>query len=172
MAGDTHAFEYYLQDSDRGSGKPPTHFFMNGGGGAYLSIGGALAWPEDPEVAAWTYYPNSGAIRSKLDDETPLWKRPFWEWIKRFGAWPISIETLSGMFDFNNAPFYQSFLEVRVERSANRVVFALHGTNGPVRWRDMEIGRAKASGGGPDDPVEFVVEMNDAADHQNVIRVR
>jgi len=50
------------------------------------------------------------------------------------------------MFDFNRAPFYQSFVEVRVERSLNRVVFALHGADGPVRWRDMEIGRDEAPG--------------------------
>ena len=42
------------------------------------------------------------------------------------------------MFDFNHAPFYQSFVEVRVERSKKRVVFALHGVNGPVRWRDLQ----------------------------------
>ena len=45
MAGDTHAFEYYVED--RGEGQQPRriHHFVNGGGGAYLSIGGALAWP-------------------------------------------------------------------------------------------------------------------------------
>jgi len=66
------------------------------------------------------------------------------------------------MFDFNRAPFYQSFVEVRVERSLNRVVFALHGADGPVRWRDMEIGRDEAPGGRADEAVEFVVEMNAA----------
>jgi len=40
MAGDTHAFEHYLPDAPG----TPIHHFVNGGGGAYLSIGGALAW--------------------------------------------------------------------------------------------------------------------------------
>ncbi len=160
IAGDTHAFEYYLQEGSADGSGNPTHYFMNGGGGAYLSIGGALAWPSDPEVAAWAYYPSSDAIRTKLDTETPLWKRPFWEWIKRFGAWPISIETLSGMFDFNNAPFFQSFLEVRVERSKNRIVFVLHGVNGPLSWSDLQISDPGLLGVKGDDPVEFILDMS------------
>jgi Calcineurin-like phosphoesterase len=156
MAGDTHAFEYYLEAS--GADRTSIHHFVNGGGGAYLSIGSALAWPERIPTKAWAFYPSPEAIRSKLDAETPAWKQPFWQWIKRFGAWPISIETLSGMFDFNHAPFYQSFMEVRVERSRKRVVFALHGASGPVRWRDLHTSREGGPGGRPDDPVEFVVE--------------
>ena len=136
------------------------HHFINGGGGAYLSIGGALAWPEhDPDKETWAFYPSPEAIRTKLDAETPAWKQPVWQWIKRFGAWPVSIETLSGMFDFNHAPFYQSFLEVRVERSKKRIVFVLHGANGPVRWRDLNVSRDGELGGQPDAPVEFVIEM-------------
>jgi len=77
---------------------------------------------------------------------------------KRFGSWPVSIETLSGMFDFNHAPFYQSFVEVRVERSKKRVAFALHRANGPVRWRDLYAFNG-VLGTGLDDPVEFVVNM-------------
>jgi hypothetical protein len=161
VAGDTHAFEYYLQEGD--GDDPPLHYFMNGGGGAYLSIGGALDWPDDPDVDAWAYYPSSGAIRAKLDAETPLWKRPFWEWIKRFGAWPISIETLSGMFDFNNAPFFQSFLEVRVERSKNQVVFVLHGVNGPLHWRDLQINNQNILDMQGDDTVEITVQLNEMA---------
>ena len=42
MGGDTHAFEYYRAE---GPDRPPIHHFVNGGGGAYLSIGGALAGP-------------------------------------------------------------------------------------------------------------------------------
>jgi hypothetical protein len=103
---------------------------VNGGGGAYLGIGGALAWPENIPTKTWAFYPGPNAVRAKLDAETPAWKQPFWQWIKRFGAWPVSIETLSGMFDFNHAPFYQSFVAVRVERSKRRVVFALHGADG------------------------------------------
>ena len=156
MAGDTHAFEYYIaEDPDR----RPVHHFVNGGGGAYLSIGGALAWPEVLPTKTWAFYPGPEAVRAKLDAETPAWKQPFWRWIKRFGAWPVSIETLSGMFDFNHAPFYQSFVEVRVERSKKRVVFALHGATGPVRWRDLHSSHSGGRSASLDEPVEIVVEM-------------
>ena len=101
MAGDTHAFEYYGVEAARRSAARRVHHFVNGGGGAYLSIGGALAWPESIPAKTWAFYPGPKDIRAKLDAETPAWKQPFWQWIKRFGAWPMSIETLSGMFDFN-----------------------------------------------------------------------
>jgi hypothetical protein len=32
MAGDTHAFEYYVRENET---QRPTHYFVNGGGGAY-----------------------------------------------------------------------------------------------------------------------------------------
>lgn len=160
MAGDTHDFEFYLEEPTES--ESPRYYFVNGGGGAYLSIGGALAWPATVPTKKWAFYPSSDAVTTKLDAETPTWKQPFWLWIKRFGAWPISIETLSGMFDFNNAPFYQSFLEVRVERSKDRVVFALHGANGPIRWRDLQMSSEEGVGGAPDAPVEFSVEMQPA----------
>ena len=63
------------------------------------------------------------------------------------------------MFDFNHAPFYQSFMEVRVERSNNRVVFALHGATGPVRWRDLHISSDSGLGRLPGEPVQFIVDM-------------
>jgi uncharacterized membrane protein HdeD (DUF308 family) len=160
MAGDTHDFEFYVEEPTES--ESPRYYFVNGGGGAYLSIGGALAWPATVPTKKWAFYPSGDAVTTKLDAETPTWKQPFWLWIKRFGAWPISIETLSGMFDFNNAPFYQSFVEVRVERSKDRVVFALHGANGPILWRDMKMSSEEGVGGAPDAPVEFSVEMQPA----------
>ena len=80
--------------------------------------------------------------------------------MRRFGAWPFSVEALSAVFDFNRAPFFQSFVEVRVERSRSRVVLAVIGVDGPLRWRDVQSG----GDGRPletdeDAPVEFVVEM-------------
>jgi hypothetical protein len=47
------------------------------------------------------------------------------------------LRLLSGPFDFNHAPFFQSFMEVRVERSSKRVVLILNGVDGPLRWRDL-----------------------------------
>jgi hypothetical protein len=156
MAGDTHDFEYY-RESIAADGAT-LHHIVNGGGGAYLSIGTALGFPASPPVPNVAFYPSGSALRAKLDAETPVWKQPFWYWIKWFKAWPFTVESLSGVFDFNRAPFFQSFMEVRVEGSNSRMVLILHGVNGPLRWRDLETrGAVIPSGAGPDDTVEFVV---------------
>ena len=136
MAGDTHDFEYY-RDARAGE---PLHYFVNGGGGAYLSIGTALDWPTQAALDDYAFYPRTDAIAAKLNAETPFWKWPAWWWVRRFGAWPFSVEALSAVFDFNRAPFFQSFVEVRVERSQGRVVFAVIGVDGPLRWRDLQAG--------------------------------
>ena len=114
MAGDTHDFEYYRDARQRRS---RSHHFVNGGGGAYLSIGTALDWPDRAVFSDYAFYPRTDALRAKLDAETPFWKWPAWWWVRRFGAWPFSVEALSAAFDFNRAPYFQSFMEVRVERS-------------------------------------------------------
>jgi 3',5'-cyclic AMP phosphodiesterase CpdA len=156
MAGDTHDFEYYREDR----GSTPTHHFVNGGGGAYLSIGTALDWPAEPAFADYAFYPRTDAVTMKLEAETPPWKWPAWWWAKRFGAWPFSIEALSAVFDFNRAPHFQSFVEVRVERSRSRVVVAVMGVDGALRWRDVQVGGAIVPDGQtPDDPAEFVVPL-------------
>jgi uncharacterized membrane protein HdeD (DUF308 family) len=160
MAGDTHDFEYY-RENIAGDGPAVMHHFVNGGGGAYLSIGTALDFPKEPAAAAWAFYPRTDQLRAKMDAETPLWKQPFWYWIKWFNAWPFSVEALSGIFDFNRAPFLQSFMEVRVERSKKRVVLILNGVHGPLQWRDLQTGGAVIPPGVTlDDPVEFIVSMD------------
>jgi hypothetical protein len=160
MAGDTHDFEYYRENIG-GEGAHAMHHVVTGGGGAYLSIGTALDFPKEPPVADWAFYPNTSSLRAKMEAETPLWKQPFWYWIKWFNAWPFSVEALSGLFDFNHAPFFQSFMEVRVERSNRRVVLALNGVDGPLYWRDLQTGGAiLPPNATPDDPVEFVVHMD------------
>ena len=64
------------------------------------------------------------------------------------------------MFDFNRAPFFQSFVEVRVERSRNRVVLAVIGVDGPLRWRDLQVGgAAMPADRSIDDVVEFVLPL-------------
>ena len=154
IAGDTHDFEYY-RDARSGDA---LHYFVDGGGGAYLSIGTALDFPRRAALDDYAFYPRTDAVSAKLNAETPLWKWPAWWWVRQFGAWPFSVEALSAVFDFNRAPFFQSFIEVRVERSQGRVVFAVIGVDGPLRWRDLQIGGA---GGGVsvDAPVEFVLPM-------------
>ena len=157
MAGDTHDFEYYREDGDpRGM-----HHFVNGGGGAYLSIGTALNFPNQPAATPWAFYPRTDQLRAKMDNEMPLWKQPFWYWINWFNAWPFSVEALSGLFDFNRAPFFQSFMEVRVERSNRRVVLILNGVHGPLQWRDMQIGGGVMPAHARlEDYVEFHVPMD------------
>jgi hypothetical protein len=138
------------------------HYFVNGGGGAYLSIGTAFDWPaQSTTVQSWAFYPRLDDLTRKLDSETPLWKRPFLFWLEHFGAWPISTtEPLSGIFDFNRAPYFQSFVEVRVERSAHRARLILHGTTGPLHWRDLQLGGGlHPADTKPDDRVEFVIPM-------------
>jgi uncharacterized membrane protein HdeD (DUF308 family) len=158
IAGDTHDFEYYREPGAAGGGA--THHFVDGGGGAYLSIGTALGFPDTPALADYAYYPRTDAMSAKLDAETPPWKRPVWWWVRRFGAWPFVAETLSAIFDFNRAPFFQSFVEVRVEPSANRVRVLLYGVDGPLRWRDLDTGGApRPSETTTDDAVEIVVPM-------------
>jgi Calcineurin-like phosphoesterase/Short repeat of unknown function (DUF308) len=161
MAGDTHDFEYYREKIGGNGATQIMHHFVNGGGGAYLSIGTALDFPQQPAVADWAYYPRTDRLRAKMDAEMPLWKQPFWYWIKWFNAWPFHIEALSGLFDFNRAPFFQSFMEVRVERSKRRVVLALNGVHGPLQWRDLQTGgTVLLPGGSLDDPVEFIVHID------------
>lgn len=53
-------------------------------------------------------------------------------------AWPFSVEWLSAAFDFNVAPFYQSFVEVRVEPSQRRVRLMPFGVAGRLRWNDSQ----------------------------------
>jgi len=152
MAGDTHDFEYYRDDR--------AHYFVNGGGGAYLSIGTALDWPDRAALGDYAFYPRTDAVSAKLNAETPFWKWPAWWWIRRNGAWPFSVEALSAVFDFNRAPFFQSFAEVRVERSRHRVVIAVFGVDGALRWRDLQIGGAvMPPGTSSEDAVEFVLPL-------------
>ena len=161
MAGDTHDFEYYKEKIGGDGATRTMHHFVNGGGGAYLSIGTALDFPKQPDVGDWAFYPRTDHLRSKMETEMPVWKKPFWHWIKWFNAWPVSVEALSGVFDFNRAPFLQSFMEVRVERSKRRVDLSLNGVRGPLHWRDLQIGGDVLPPGATlDDPVEFLVPMD------------
>src|SRR6516164_156188 len=161
MAGDTHDFEYYREKIDGNGAARVMHHFVNGGGGAYLSIGTALDFPKEPAVDDWAFYPRTARLRAKMDAEMPMWKQPFWHWIKWFSAWPFHVEALSGVFDFNHAPFFQSFMEVRVERSKRRVVLVLNGTHGPLQWRDLQTGgTVPPSGASLDDPIECIVQMD------------
>jgi hypothetical protein len=160
MAGDTHYFELY-KEPYQSKGVPRTmHHFVNGGGGAYISIGTPLDWPKEPAVRDCAFYPRRDFLIDKLDRETPVWKEPLWFWVKNFRAWPLTAESLAGAFLYNRAPFLQSFMEVRVENSRDRVTLIAHGTNGPLLWRNLETyGGVKPAGATPDDLVQLVLPM-------------
>lgn len=156
MAGDTHDFEYYAEPlADR-----TLHHFVNGGGGAYLSFGTALAWPAIPPAPAWAFYPTSADVVAKIEQLTPPWKRPAWWWTHRFGAWPLSAEFLSAAFDYNQAPFFQSFVQVRVEPSAGRVRILPYGIDGRLRWNQLQTSPAlRPAGVAPEAPAEWVLPL-------------
>lgn len=160
MAGDTHDFEFYRIKSPEADGQKEMLNFVNGGGGAYLSIGTSLGFPENPVTNDYAFYPRIDELTKKIDDEAPFWKMPFYWWLKWFRGYPFDEEMVSGAFDFNRAPFFQSFLEVSVERSKNRVKFLLYGTNGRLRWRDIQTsGTVKPTNKSDDDFVEFVAPL-------------
>ncbi len=158
MAGDTHDLEYYGEP--QGSGAKTVHHMVNGGGGAYLSFGTALDWPATAPVPDWAFYPNRDAVTGKIEAQTPWWKRPAWWWTRRFGAWPFTAEWLSAAFDYNVAPFFQSFVEVKVEPSANRVRLIPHGVHGPLTWGEFAAsGTMRSPGAANSDTVEWIVPM-------------
>jgi hypothetical protein len=138
MAGDTHDLEYYREELDGESGRFTVHHWVNGGGGAYLSFGTALAWPDTPATTEWAYYPGQGEVVEKIRNHTPWWKWPAWVWTRSFGAWPSSAEWLSAMFDYNVAPFFQSFVVVTVDPVGRRMEIKPWGVRGPLAWRDFD----------------------------------
>jgi uncharacterized membrane protein HdeD (DUF308 family) len=160
MAGDTHYFECYREPYEVDGQRLAMYHFVNGGGGAYLSIGTPLDWPQEPAVADCAFYPRKQAVIDKLDRETPAWKAPLWWWVKRLHAWPVTAESVAGAFLYNRAPYFQSFVEVKVENSKDQVRLVPHGANGQLRWRDLEtFGALVPLGKTGDDRVEFVFPM-------------
>ncbi len=159
MAGDTHDLEYYVERS--AAMKRPILHFVNGGGGAYLSYGTSLAWPDQAATSTWAYFPSHKDVITKVDATTPLWKWPAWWWTKHFKGWPFSAEWLSAAFDSNVAPFYQSFVEVRVETSKKRILLIPYGVHGRLRWSDFDRSKDVLPDGGDSSSfVEWIVEMN------------
>lgn len=160
MAGDMHYFEHY-QEPYETQGKPRTmHHFVNGGGGAFMSVGLPFDWPHRPDAPIWTYFPRKDAVTAKLDAQTPTWKMPLWLWVKHLSAWPFTGYIMSAAFDHNQAPYFQSFVEIQVLNSKNEVRFLPRGANGRLRWRELENFQAlMPSGKAADDLVEFVIKM-------------
>jgi uncharacterized membrane protein HdeD (DUF308 family) len=160
MAGDTHYFEYYQEPYASAGTERTMHHFVNGGGGAYMSIGTPLDWPGQPAVPNCAYYPRKDFLIAKMDREMPAWKEPLWQWVKRLHAWPLTAESVAGAFSYSRAPFLQSFVEVRVENTKDQVRLITHGANGPLHWRELDtFGAVIPAGKTGNDPVEFVIPM-------------
>ncbi len=161
MAGDTHDFEFYKKKYSLDGKQAEMLHFVNGGGGAYLSIGTAVGFPNNPATEDYAFYPRTDELTAKIRNEAPFWKMPFLFWMQWLHGYPFDDEMVSGAFDFNRAPFFQSFVEVSVERSQNRVRFLLYGVNGQLRWRDIQIGgQVKPSDKTDDDFVEFIAPLH------------
>ena len=159
MAGDTHDLEYYEEPVQGEGGPSAVHHWVNGGGGAYLSFGSALAWPAKPDLANWAHYPNTADVVEKIRVYTPWWKWPAWVWTRSFGAWPSSPEWLSAMFDYNVAPFFQSFVVVTVDPGERRMTIRPWGVHGPLTWKDVERSTPIVPpDSAPDGVVEWVVQ--------------
>jgi hypothetical protein len=160
MAGDTHYFEAYQERYEADGTTRIMHHFVNGGGGAYLSIGTPLDWPRRPAVPDCAYYPRKDVLIDKLDRETPGWKEPLWWWVKHLRGWPLTAESMAGAFLYSRAPYLQSFVEVRVENSKAQVRLIPHGARGPLRWEELNtLGSVMPAEKKGDDVVEFVLPL-------------
>lgn len=144
MAGDTHYFEYYRVDQSNSSSLKPMHHFVNGGGGAYLSLGTPFGMSSSPVTSAFAFYPKQDKLRAKLKKETPWWKQPFLQATLCCGTWhwpsgESVAESLSPVFNFNTAPFYQSFVEVSVDTQERIVSVIPYGSLGQLKWADLHV---------------------------------
>jgi len=158
MAGDTHDLEYYAEPVEGPEGPATVHHWVNGGGGAYLSFGTALSFPADPVTPDWAYYPGRADVVDKIQRFTPWWKWPAWVWTRDFDAWPSTAEWLSAMFDYNVAPFFQSFVVVTVDPAGRQVTIRPWGVHGPLTWGDLDRSSGIMPAGVlPGQPVEWVV---------------
>ena len=109
----------------------------------------------------WANYPSRGPLKHKIDSLTPKWKYPAWIWIKKYNGYPFSAEWLSAAFDYNQAPYFQSFMEIKVEKSRNRIRLIPYGIHGQLRWSDFEYGgNVKPENATDTDLAEWVLPMN------------
>lgn len=159
MAGDTHDLEYYKETDSAGSDYV-MHHFVNGGGGAYLSIGAAMAKEGTMPVKEYAFYPSHDPLVKKIEANTTWYKYPAWWWTKKMNSWPFSAEWLSGMFDYNVSPFFQSFMEIKVERSKHRIRLIPYSNHGRLKWADLtSTTGSRPTGATATDLAEWTIPM-------------
>jgi hypothetical protein len=62
------------------------------------------------------------------------------------------------MFDYNVAPFFQSFVVVTVDPAGRQITIKPWGVRGPLTWKDLDRSKEDLPAGvAPDGPVEWVV---------------
>jgi hypothetical protein len=97
----------------------------------------------------------------KIDSLTSFWKYPVWVWTRQYNGYPFSAEMLSAAFDYNQAPYFQSFIEIKAERSRNRIRLIPYGIHGQLRWIDFEYGgMVKPASAHVDDFAEWILPMD------------
>jgi len=159
MAGDTHDLEYYIE-TPKNNNEHVMHHFVNGGGGAYLSIGAAMAKPETIVTKDYAFYPSKAPLVKKIEENTAWYKYPSWWWTKHLNGWPFSAEWLSAMFDYNVAPFFQSFMEIKVEQSKKRIMLIPYSNNGRLKWSDItSTAGARPVNVSPNDLIEWIINF-------------
>ncbi|HEX5667971.1 MAG TPA: metallophosphoesterase [Chitinophagaceae bacterium] len=159
MAGDTHDLEYYIETPKNNDGHT-MHHFVNGGGGAYLSIGTAMAKAEKMPTSDYAFYPRHDPLVKKIEANTSWYKYPAWWYTRKFDGWPFSAEWLSAAFDYNVAPFFQSFMEIRVEKSTSKVRFIPYSQHGRLTWGDITSTQgSRPNGVGMNDMVEWILPL-------------
>ena len=134
MAGDTHDLEYYLERRPQAEDDSSLREWRRRGLSQFRNV---------PRVALEARRGRLGVLSRHEGghgkDRTPTRRggsgRPGGG-RHQFGAWPVTAEWLSAMFDYNVAPFFQSFIEVRVEKSANRILLRPYGIYGRLTWGD------------------------------------
>ncbi|NOT57773.1 MAG: hypothetical protein HOP18_24490 [Deltaproteobacteria bacterium] len=160
MAGDTHYFEYYGVPYAAPRSQKTMHHFVNGGDGAYLSLGTPFGWPETPDVKDYAYYPTSTALIRKLDEQTPQWQKWLWYWTRDYQTWPLSPEDVSAAFDFNAAPYFQSFVEGKVDVEKRIVRVIPYGPHGQLSTCDIRVSSSLSTlVKNSDGKIEFQIAM-------------
>ena len=136
MAGDTHDLEYY---AERHAGSPKViHHFVNGGGGAYLSFGTALAFPADPATALWAFYPNRATRGEDRGHDAAIGNgRPGGgrapRGLGRFGRVAV------GSVRRQRRPVLPELYRGPRRTQKGRIRLLPYGVHGRLHWREMEV---------------------------------
>ncbi len=119
-----------------------------------------MAKAENMPTKDYAFYPSYAPLVKKIENNTAWYKYPAWWYTRKFDGWPFSAEWLSAAFDYNVSPFFQSFMEIRVQKSNNRVLFIPYSQNGRLKWKDITSTEgARTNGASPDDLAEWSLPL-------------